>query len=191
MRQNSGVFVALSQVNGFHGFGQRTDLVNLNQNRVGYAFFNTHCQAFRVGNEQIVADQLNFVADGVGQHLPAFPVIFGHTVFNGENRETVAEVFIKFNHLSVGVRFAFAFHLVFAVFIKFGRSGVNSQNNVFTRLETGIFNGVDNESQSFFGRLQIRSETAFVADVGVVAGCFQVLFQSMENFGAHTNGFFD
>ena len=93
--------------------------------------------------------------------------------------------------MSAGIGLAFALHFIFAVFIELGRSGVNGQNNVVARFVAGVFNRVDDKGQSFFGRLQVRCETAFIADVGVVSGSFQVLFQRVENFGTHANGFFN
>ena len=47
-------------------------------------------QALAVGDEQVVADELDLVAEGVGEELPAVPVVFGHAVFDGDDRDIVA-----------------------------------------------------------------------------------------------------
>ena len=42
---------------------------------------------FDVGDEQIVADELDLVAELVGQLLPAVPIVFGAAVFDGDDRD--------------------------------------------------------------------------------------------------------
>ncbi len=183
--------MTLSHINSFHCFAQSADLVNFDQNRVSNAFFKAHSQTFRVCNKQIIANQLDSVTQSNCQQFPAFEIIFSHTVFNREDWEFVAQTFVVFNHLSVGIGFAFALHFIFAVFIKFRRSSINSQNNIFTWFVTSVFDGVYNKGQSFVSGLQIRSKTAFIANVCVLTGSFQVFLQSLENFGTHTDSFFN
>ena len=43
-------------------------------------------KAFGIGNEQVVADKLDFVAEFIGQLLPAVPVVFRQAVFKGNYR---------------------------------------------------------------------------------------------------------
>jgi hypothetical protein len=65
--------------------GQRADLVDLHQDRVGDALLDAVGEALRVGDEQIVADQLHLAADRVGERLPAVPIVLGHAVFDGDD----------------------------------------------------------------------------------------------------------
>ena len=49
-----------------------------------------------VGDEQIVADELAFVADEIGQRLPALPIVLGHAVLDrrdGISGDELREVF--------------------------------------------------------------------------------------------------
>ncbi len=46
-------------LHGFQRFGQGADLVDLDQNRIGDARLDAARQALGVGDEQIVADQLD------------------------------------------------------------------------------------------------------------------------------------
>ena len=43
-------------------------------------------QPLDVGHEQIVADQLDALAELVGQHLPAVPFVLGHAVLDRGDR---------------------------------------------------------------------------------------------------------
>ena len=87
-----GVAVAAAELDGFERLGERADLVDLDENRIGDALFNAALQALDVGDEEIVADELNAAAQLVGQQLPAFPVVFGETVFEGDDRILAAPV---------------------------------------------------------------------------------------------------
>ena len=82
MGDDSGVAIALSELNGTEGLGKRANLVNLNKDRVGAAELDTLFKILNVGNEQVVAYELATVADKIGKNLPAFPVAFGHTVLD-------------------------------------------------------------------------------------------------------------
>ena len=82
MAHHSGVTILVSQLNGLNGFGESTDLVNLDEDTVGNTFGDSVAQALCVGDEQVVADQLNSLSEFIGQLLPPVPVIFGAAVFN-------------------------------------------------------------------------------------------------------------
>ena len=73
---DAGIASLLRHFDSVEGFCQRTDLVDLDQDRVGDALFNAFLQDCRVRNEQIVADQLNLASQLVCQFLPAVPVSF-------------------------------------------------------------------------------------------------------------------
>ena len=42
-------------------------------------------QALGVGDEEVVADDLDLVAELVGQELPAVPVVLGQAVLDGDD----------------------------------------------------------------------------------------------------------
>lgn len=64
---DAGIAISGGQIDGFDSFGHRANLIHLDQNTIGNTCINTTLEAFRVGNEQVVTDQLNLVADLVGQ----------------------------------------------------------------------------------------------------------------------------
>ena len=75
MGHDVGELRAVGHINGLQCLGQGANLVDLHEHGVGRAFGDTVGQAGRVGHKQIIANQLDFVADFVGQHFPAVPVI--------------------------------------------------------------------------------------------------------------------
>ena len=60
MGDDSGVAVLFREFDGVEGFGQRTDLVHFNENRVGDAVFESFSEEFDVGDEKVIADELSF-----------------------------------------------------------------------------------------------------------------------------------
>src|SRR5690606_10115865 len=69
---------------------ERPDLVHLDQDRVGDAALDPAPQALRVGDEQVIADQLTAGADALREQLPALPVLLVHAVLDRDDREPVA-----------------------------------------------------------------------------------------------------
>jgi hypothetical protein len=141
-----------------------------------------------VGHEQIVADQLDPVAQTLGQQAPAVEIVLGHAVLDRDDREPLAQVDQIGGH-ALGVDgLALARHDVFAVLEELGRGDVETQVEVLAGQITGRLARLGDEAQGFFGRGQVRGEAALVADVGVVAGVLQLLLQGVEDLRAHAQG---
>jgi len=64
------VLCAIGHLNGFQRLRERSDLVDLDQDRVGHAELDALRQELRVGDEKVVADQLAPVPELVGDGLP-------------------------------------------------------------------------------------------------------------------------
>jgi hypothetical protein len=79
------------ELDGIEGLGEGADLVHLHEDRVGGAGLDALLEELDVGDEEIVADELDLVADGVGELLPGGPVVFGAAVFDGDDRVFGAE----------------------------------------------------------------------------------------------------
>ena len=86
MACNGRVTVAMSHFDRIKRFAQRSDLVNLDQDRVGATLRDTFREELNIGHEKIVAHQLATVADALGEFLPALPIVFAHTVLDRVDR---------------------------------------------------------------------------------------------------------
>jgi len=85
VRDDGGVACALGHVDGFDGLGEGADLVELNEDGVAGAHLDALRQALRVGDEEIVADDLDFLSKGLGEFDIAVPVVLVEAVFDGDN----------------------------------------------------------------------------------------------------------
>lgn len=69
VRDNSCVACAFRHFDRIECFSQCTDLVYFDQDRVAYAVFNTFRKFFRVCNEEVVTNKLNFFAKTLSKKL--------------------------------------------------------------------------------------------------------------------------
>ncbi|CCK08265.1 phosphopyruvate hydratase [Cronobacter sakazakii 696] len=192
MRDDSGVASVFRHFDRSQSFGQRTDLVEFDQDGVSDAFLDAFFQDFGVGNEQVVAHQLDFVAQHFGLVCKTIPVRLVQTVFDGNDRVLFGQVFQEVGELFRGERFvAFARQNVFTVFVEFRCCAVHRQGDVFAQFVTRCFYRFSDNSQSFGVRTQVWRVAAFVTHCGVHAFAFQHFRQVMENFRTHADGFFN
>ncbi len=73
-------------LDGGHRFAQRADLVELDQHGVGGLLPDAARDALDIGDEQVVADQLDLIAQFAVEKLPALPVVFGQAVLEHHDR---------------------------------------------------------------------------------------------------------
>jgi hypothetical protein len=115
----------VTEIHGFNGLGQRTDLVDLHQQRIRRIFLDRFADAFGVGHKQIIADDLALVTDGFGPSTSTIPVILRETVFDGNDGIVLDPLRPEFNHLFAGEFFAFLAEVVLLglLVIQFGGGG--------------------------------------------------------------------
>src|SRR5699024_11768903 len=101
MRNNGRVVIFVGYFNSIHLFSKRTDLVNLNQDGVSYALLNAPRQTFGIGHKKIITYQLYTIANGIGQLLPAVPVVFIQCIFNGYDGIFIYLVGPESNHIII------------------------------------------------------------------------------------------
>src|ERR1043165_7534089 len=85
VRDDGGAPGAARKLDAVERLGERADLVDLDENRVGDAQLDAFAQELRVGDEEVVADELYARAQLVRQKLPALPVALAHAVFNRDD----------------------------------------------------------------------------------------------------------
>ena len=181
----------MGHLDRFQRFGNRSDLVQLNQNGIAAAKGNPFCQTFGVGDKQIVSHQLYPVSQLPGQHLPAFPVLFVQTVLNGINGIFIAEGLPMPHKLRRG-KFLSAFGkqiLAFSLSLPFAGSRVHSQDKILTRLISRFFHSLEDDLDCFLITGKIRGKTAFVTYGSAEAAVVQHFFQGVEYFGSHAQAF--
>ena len=99
-------------------------MVDFHQHRVGRPALNAHGQAFGIGDKKIVADQLATIPKGLGQKFPPVPIILITAIFDADNRVIFNQGGQIGDILCRAERFAFALHLIGAIFAIFARGAI-------------------------------------------------------------------
>jgi hypothetical protein len=187
---DAGVAEAATEFDGFEGLGDGADLVDLDEDGVAALLLDAHLEALGVGDEEVVADELN-VAEDLGHVLPAVPVVFGEAVFDGDDGVLIDPGLPVGDHL-FGGEFALVRLLedVLAglLVVELAGGGVEGDGDVFAGGVAGEFDGFDDEIEGLVVGLEAGSEAAFVADGGGVALLLEDAFEGVEDFGAPAEG---
>src|SRR5690606_24469202 len=184
VRHHRGITRRVGHRDRFQRFGQRTDLVDLDQDRVAHAAFDAVAEDARVGHEQVVADQLDPVAQALGQQLPAVPVALVHAVLDGDDRVLRGPIGEEVDELLAGQALALAGEVVLAVVEELAGGDVQAQHHVLARVITGLADRLEDRLQRFLVAAQVRREAALVADRGRQASALEHRLQRVERLGA-------
>ena len=182
----------MSHLDRFQRFGNRTDLVQLDQNGVAAAQFDALLQTFSIGNEQVVANQLYLAAQLCRQLLPAFPVFFVQSVFDRDDRILLYQISPVLNQfvgskISAGLRLVIEALALFAFPLR--RSSVHRDHEIPARLIARCLYRFQNGFNGFVIAGQVRSKAALVADRSCQSLGLQDLRQIVEHFCTPTQGF--
>ena len=192
MRDDGGVVGILGHLHGVEGLGEGTDLVHLDEDRVGGAGLDALLEELGVGDEEIVADELHLAADGVGELLPGRPVAFGAAVLDRDDRVLGGELLVEGDHLVAGVDLAGGLLedvVLLLLHVELGGGDVEGEVDVLAELVAGVLDGEGDGIEGRLGGLELRGEAAFVTDGGGEALFLQDLLEGVEDFAAHAQAF--
>src|SRR5581483_3682348 len=119
-------------------------------------------QALGIRDEEVVADELHAVAEGLRERTPSLPVVLGGAVFDRHDRVPVDEVNPESGQL-VGAERA-ALEAVRPVAIDLARRGVERDRDSLA--VAGPVGGLEDRLDRGLARGEVRREAALVADTG-------------------------
>src|SRR5271169_767711 len=167
MGDDGGVICFARHFDGFDGLTDRANLIELDQDGVADAFGDAARENFWIGDENIVSHELDFFAQVARDDFPAVPIIFGETVFDGNDGIFGCPGFPEFHHLGGSARgFVGFFEDVFfcGAIVEFAGGGIEGDSDLFAGLVAGRGDGFQNTLESFFVGFQVGRKTAFIAD---------------------------
>ena len=186
---DAGIASAFSSFNSVEGFGQGTDLVNLDQNGIANTLLDAFNQTLFVGYKEVVANQLYLFTQLLGELLPAFPIVLGHAVFDGDDGIFSAQICQIINHFITGLYEAFACQIIFAILIELAAGNVQSNHNILTGFIACFFHSLQNYINSFSIAAQVGSKAALITQSSAKALGFQKCLQVMINLCVHAQAF--
>ena len=139
-----------------------------------------------VGDEEVIADELGGLAELVGDHLPAGPIVFGAAVFDRDDRilflqlRVVGHKFLGALHRLVGLLEDIGFLLLVE---EFRARDIESDRDVVAHLVAGLFNRLANHAKCVIGTLKVWRKATFVTHGGGKTAIVKDLLERVENFG--------
>jgi hypothetical protein len=171
------------------GLAQGADLVDLDQDRVADSELDAAAEALGIGDEEIVADQLQALAELFGEQLPAVPVLLVHAVLDREDRVARAGILPVARHLLGRERAALVLEHVGAVLEDLAGRRVEGDEDVHAGLiSSGLHPGEDGLQRRLI-RLEVGREATLVAHRRRVAAGGKALLQGVEDLGADAQAF--
>ena len=188
MRHHGGIAGAVGHLDGIQRLGEGADLIDLDEHGIGHLLAQAGADARHVGDEQVVAHQLDLVAQGLGEHFPALPVVFAHAVLDGDDGILLHEALPHIHHLLAGHGLFGLGQIVAAGLgvVPLGNGGVHGDHKVLTGLVAGLFDGGDDGLEGVFILLEVGGVAALVAHAGGGSALLlQNGLQGVEDLGAH------
>ena len=182
MAHHAAVAVALGQLDGIEGLGERADLVDLDEQGVGRAGLDAACEPLGVGDEQVVADDLHLVAHPVGHRLPAVPVALVERVLDGDQRVGRDEVGVVVDHLGGGL--GATLEGVAALVVELGGGDVEREGDLLAGGVAGLLDGLEDQVERGAVARQVRGEAALVAEAGRQALLLEHALERVVDLGA-------
>ena len=176
----------MGQLDGVDGLREGTDLVDLDQQGVCGVGLDALGQALRVGDEQVVADDLHLVADLLVEGGPGLPVLLVEGVLDGDQRVLGDELLVVLDHL--GARLGRALEVVLAVGVELGGGDVQGQGDVLAGLVASSLDGLADEVEGGGIAGQVRGEAALVTQTGGQALVLEDLLECVVDGSAHAVG---
>src|SRR5262249_19883157 len=140
--------------------GERADLVQLNEDRVGVAALDAALQALDVRDEEIVADQLHPLAELLGDELPRVPIVFGAAVLDRDERILRRELLVDPDELRPAHLLLVERVLLRRLVEELARGAVERNVEVLARGVAGALDRGDERLDRSLVRLEARSEAS-------------------------------
>ena len=125
MGNDGGITGPFGHLDGGEGFAEGADLVDLDEDGIADAIADAAFKSFRIGDEEVIANQLYPIGQGSSQAGPAVPIVFVDAVFDRDDRIAGGQVSVKVHHRGGAAGLAVGpVKGVFAVAVELARGSV-------------------------------------------------------------------
>jgi hypothetical protein len=128
---------------------------------------------------------LALVANEIGHDLPAFHIILGHSILDGDDRIAGDEIGEIVCLLALRANLPLARVAVAAVLEKLGCGRIKREANVLSRRKARLVDRRHDEIERGVGRGQVGGKATLIAHIDVLAGLFERRAQGVKNLRAH------
>src|SRR5579875_2669529 len=164
MADHSAVAGAARKLDRRKRLGQRPDLVDLDQDRVCDAALDALLQACDVRDEEIIAHQLDAVAEGARELLPSPPIILRHAILDRDDRIATGKLLPVGGKLGRRERPPLVRKVVRAIAPQLACRRIKRYRHLLARLVAGGADSRDQQLERLRVRVEVGRKAALVAD---------------------------
>ena len=165
--------------------GERADLVDLDQDRIGDARLDPTTQALGVGDEHVVAHELQARAQALGERTPALPVLLVDAVLERDDRIAPAQLRPVVAQLLGGQAAPLVRQRIAPVAVQLAGGSVEGDTHVLGGPVTGRLDRGEQHLQRFLVGAQIGREAALVSHGGAEPALPQRAAQRVKDLRAN------
>ena len=182
-----------SVLSSLDGFGNGTDLVNLEEEGVARLELDGLLDELGVGDGQVVTNNLE--VGGLEEVGPGLPVVLSEGVLNADNRVLLSQGLVQLGELLVCKPLALVAVGVLevkVVLLLIGLvelAGCNIHGDLDLASVASLLDGLGDEVERLLGGLNVRGNTTLVTDVsgGLAVGLLGEGLELLVNFGTLTH----
>ena len=141
-------------------------------------------KAHDIGDEDVVAHELDAFAEPLCELAPAVPVVLGQSVLDGDHRVAIDPRLPAIDQLAGIEGSPLALQFVLSGPVELGGSRIERDEDVLTRAVAASLDGVDQQRHRFLVGIELRRESALVALAGAESGLVQALFERVKHLRA-------
>ena len=184
MRHDGGPPGTLGHFDRCQGLGQRTDLVQLDEDAVRSPKLDAPLKAIDVGDQQVIAHDLKPMAQTILHQDPGVPVIFVQSILNGDDGILVDPILVIVDHLLARQGTPLLLEHVLAILKDLAGSRVQGHKDIFPGLISCALHSLDDQLDRLFVGLECRGKAALVSHTGIVALGLEHLLERVIGLGS-------
>ena len=154
----------MGQCHGSGRLSQGADLVDLHKDAVGNALGNATAKPLGIGDEKVVANELNLFTDLFTDQLPALPVILRAAIFDRHDRVLSRQICQKVNHASRVEGLALDRICARLGVVEFSRGHIERDRNLLAGLVAGIADRGEDHLECLAARADLWGEATLVTN---------------------------
>ncbi|GIX61506.1 uncharacterized protein BcabD6B2_09410 [Babesia caballi] len=193
VRNHDTPLVGVTQQASVNGLSDGANLVDLEEKRVARFLLQGSLDALGVGDQKVVAHNLDGRTNLLSEHLVRLPVVLVEGVLDGNDGVLAAQLLVVGDHL--GARLEVGLGKLEAEVVGLGLLDVELRSsdvhgNLHLTVEASLLDGLNQKVKRLLGRLDVGGEPALVADVGGVLAVLGVddLLEVVVDLAAHADG---
>jgi hypothetical protein len=177
VRHDDAPAVRARELDRVERLGQRPDLVDLDEDRIGGSVLDPAAEPLDVRHEEVVADELDAVSEPRRERLPGVPVVLGGAVLDRDDRVALDDPGPELGQITGG--FLSPLESVAPVAVDLAHRGI--ERDLDPVGVTGLVDRLQDPLDRVLARREVGREATFVADGSRQPRFLELLLERVED----------